>query len=39
MLFLERIFHKLLMNFTWWLNREDEEGATCSRAASWVSTT
>ncbi len=26
MLFLERIFHKLLMNFTWWLNREDDGG-------------
>jgi len=25
--FLERIFHKLLMNFTWWLNREDAEGS------------
>ena len=24
--FLERIFHKLLMNFTWWMNREDKEG-------------
>jgi Mannosylglycerate hydrolase MGH1-like glycoside hydrolase domain len=24
--FLRRIFHKLLMNFTWWLNREDKEG-------------
>ena len=24
--FLERIFHKLLLNFTWWLNREDDEG-------------
>jgi hypothetical protein len=24
--FLERIFHKLLMNFTWWLNREDPAG-------------
>jgi hypothetical protein len=24
--FLERIFHKLLMNFTWWVNRKDEEG-------------
>ncbi len=25
-LFLERIFHKLLLNFTWWLNRQDAEG-------------
>jgi hypothetical protein len=24
--FLKRIFHKLLLNFTWWLNREDQEG-------------
>jgi hypothetical protein len=24
--FLARIFHKLLMNFTWWLNREDASG-------------
>ena len=24
--FLERIFHKLLMNFTWWVNREDADG-------------
>jgi len=24
--FLKRIFHKLLLNFTWWLNREDMEG-------------
>ncbi len=24
--FLERIFHKLLMNFTWWLNQQDAEG-------------
>jgi hypothetical protein len=24
--FLERVFHKLLMNFTWWLNRKDAEG-------------
>jgi hypothetical protein len=24
--FLERIFHKLLINFTWWVNRKDEEG-------------
>ena len=24
--FLERIFHKLLINFTWWLNREDSAG-------------
>ncbi len=25
-LFLERIFQKLLINFTWWVNREDKEG-------------
>jgi hypothetical protein len=24
--FLERIFHKLLVNFTWWVNRVDPEG-------------
>ena len=25
--FLERIFHKLLINFTWWINRKDPDGA------------
>ena len=25
-LFLEKMFHKLLMNFTWWVNRKDAEG-------------
>jgi hypothetical protein len=25
-LFLERVFQKLLMNFTWWINCEDSEG-------------
>ena len=25
--FLERIFHKLLLNFTWWVNRKDAEGS------------
>lgn len=24
--FLETIFHKLMLNFTWWVNREDETG-------------
>jgi hypothetical protein len=24
--FLETVFHKLLLNFTWWVNRKDEEG-------------
>ncbi|MBX3180936.1 MAG: glucosidase [Candidatus Hydrogenedentes bacterium] len=24
--FLERVFHKLLMNFTWWVNRKDPHG-------------
>jgi hypothetical protein len=25
-LFLARVFHKLLMNFTWWVNRKDVKG-------------
>jgi Mannosylglycerate hydrolase MGH1-like glycoside hydrolase domain/Glycosyl hydrolase family 63 C-terminal domain len=25
-IFLERAFHKLLLNFTWWVNRKDSEG-------------
>ncbi len=25
--FLERIFHKLLLNFTWWVNRKDVSGS------------
>ena len=24
--FLERVFHKLLLNFSWWINRKDAEG-------------
>jgi len=24
--FLERIFHKLMINFTWWVNRKDAQG-------------
>lgn len=24
--FLARVFHKLLLNFTWWVNRKDNEG-------------
>jgi Glycosyl hydrolase family 63 C-terminal domain len=24
--FLERMFHKLLLNFTWWVNKKDAEG-------------
>ena len=26
-LFLEKIFHKLLLNFTWWVNRKDQNGS------------
>jgi hypothetical protein len=26
LVFLERVFHKLALNFTWWVNREDMEG-------------
>ena len=25
-MFLERVFHKLMLNFTWWVNRKDAEG-------------
>ncbi len=24
--FLQRVFHKLMLNFTWWVNRKDSEG-------------
>src|SRR6516165_1242266 len=24
--FLQRVFHKLLLNFTWWVNRKDADG-------------
>jgi hypothetical protein len=26
LVFLERVFHKLLLNFTWWVNRKDAAG-------------
>jgi hypothetical protein len=26
LVFLEKVFHKLLINFTWWVNRKDAEG-------------
>ena len=25
-MFLERVFHKLMLNFTWWVNRKDRDG-------------
>lgn len=25
-IFLERVFHKLLLNFTWWVNQKDDDG-------------
>ena len=38
--FLSQVFDKLLVNFTWWVNREDaERHRTCSRAASSAWTT
>ena len=36
---LEEVFHKLLLNFTWWVNRKDPEGRNTSRAASSAWTT
>lgn len=26
LIFLERVFHKLMLNFTWWVNRKDPHG-------------
>jgi hypothetical protein len=26
LMFLERVFHRLMLNFTWWVNRKDAEG-------------
>jgi hypothetical protein len=37
--FLERIFHKLLLNFTWWVNRKDRTGNNVFEAGSSGSTT
>ena len=37
--FLARIFHKLMLNFTWWVNQVDSEGTASSRAAFWAWTT
>jgi hypothetical protein len=36
---LERAFHKLMLNFTWWVNARTAPATTPSRAASWGSTT
>ena len=35
---LQRVFHKLLLNFTGWVNRKDADGMNISRAASsaWI---
>ena len=30
--FLQRVFHKLLLNFTWWVNRKDLKATTSSKA-------
>jgi hypothetical protein len=32
--FLERVFQKLLLNFTWWVNRRDFGGKNVLRVAS-----
>ena len=34
MTFLERVFQKLLLNFTWWVNRKDADGRQSLRAAA-----
>ena len=35
---LKSCFQKLLLNFTWWVNRKDRSAETSSRADSWGST-
>ena len=30
LVFLESVFQKLLLNFTWWVNRKDKNGNNCS---------
>ena len=37
--FLVRIFHKLMLNFTWWVNRKDAEGMNIFQGGSSGSTT
>lgn len=32
--FLERVFQKLLINFTWWVNRKDSSGSNVFEEAS-----
>lgn len=34
--FLEGIFHKLLLNFTWWVNKKDAEGNNVFQGGSWA---
>ncbi len=31
LIFLERIFHKLILNFSWWVNRKDAQGRSWAR--------
>ena len=37
--FLERVFQKLLLNFTWWVNRKDAEGRNVFQGGFLASTT
>jgi len=36
---LKHCFHKLLLNFTWWVNRKDRTGRNVFEGAFWASTT
>ena len=33
--FMERVFQKKLLNFTWWVNRKDALGKNIFQAVSW----
>src|SRR5438445_8833569 len=37
--FLQRVFHKLMLNFTWWVNRKDADGMNIFQGGSWAWTT
>ena len=33
--FLEKVFHKPMLNFTWWVNRKDVTDSNILKVVSW----